>query len=114
MDKQLIANRIRYYRQLAKLSQEGLAEKVGISDVYIRKLESGARTPSLEIIVLLADALDTTPNHLLLPSSTLSSIRNANSGIMDLLADCTPTEFAILHKNMSVLKALLREHLTNK
>ena len=114
MDKNLIAMRIRYYRQLARISQEVLAEKVGVSDVYIRKLEAGARTPSLEIILLLADALDTTPNHLLLPSSDLARIRNANSGVLELLADCSPTEFSVLYENMSVLKRLLRNYIRNQ
>ena len=109
MDKILIARRIRQYRHLEKLSQETLADMVGVSDTYIRKIEAGDRTPSLELIIDLAGALNTTPDHLLLSSSGLD--KTAGSSIMELLNDCTPTEFVILYENMVVLKELLRTHL---
>lgn len=109
MDKTLIARRIRQYRHLEKISQETLADKVGVSDTYIRKLESGARTPSLEMLMMLATALNTTPDHLLLSASGLD--KSAGSSIMELLNDCTPTEFVILYENMAELKELLRTHL---
>lgn len=109
MDKKLIARRIRQYRHLQKLSQEELADRVGVSDTYIRKLEAGERTPSLETIVGLSATLNTTPDHLLLSASVLS--KSANSSILELLNDCTPTEFVILYENMAELKELLRTHL---
>ena len=109
MDKKLIARRIRQYRHLQKLSQEELADRVGVSDTYIRKLEAGERTPSLETIVGLSAALNTTQDHLLLSASVLS--KSANSSILELLNDCTPTEFVILYENMAELKELLRTHL---
>ena len=109
MDKTLIARRIRQYRHLEKISQERLADKGGVSDTYIRKLEAGARTPSLEMVMALAVALNTTPNHLLLPAS--GSDKTSRSSIMELLNDCTPTEFIILYENMAELKELLRTHL---
>ena len=109
MDKKLIARRIRQYRHLEKLSQEHLADKVGVSDTYIRKLEAGARTPSLAVVMALAVALNTTPDHLLLSASALD--KTSRSSIMELLYDCTPTEFVILYENMAELKELLRRHL---
>jgi len=109
MDKKLIARRIRQYRYLEKISQESLADKVGVSDTYIRKLEAGERTPSLKMVMALASALNTTPNHLLLSVSGLD--KTSGSSIMELLNDCTPTEFVILYENMAELKELLRTHL---
>ena len=109
MDKKLVARRIRQCRHLEKISQETLADRVGVSDTYIRKLESGTRTPSLEMIVALAVALNTTPDHLLLSASTLD--KASGSSIMELLNDCSPTEFVILYENMVELKELLRTHL---
>ncbi|MCD7751588.1 MAG: helix-turn-helix transcriptional regulator [Lachnospiraceae bacterium] len=109
MDKMIVARRIKHYRRTANMSQETLAEAVGVSDTYIRKLENGERFPSLEKLVALADALDTTPNHLLLSSTHLS--KREGSSILDLLNDCTPTEFIILYENMSSLKESLRNHI---
>ena len=107
MNQALISKRIQHYRHLAKLTQEQLADLVNTSDTYIRKLESGDRLPSLDMLLKLSSALNTTPNHLLLSSSVLG--KNINSSILDLLSDCTPTEFFILYENMSNLKDLLRE-----
>ncbi len=109
MEHTLISQRIRHFRMLAKLSQEELADLVGATDNHIRKLESGDRLPSLDMILKLSNALNTTPNHLLLSAY---SIRNdARAGIEDLLSDCTPTEFIILYENLSRLKDILREHI---
>ena len=87
----------------------GTADEVGASDTYIRKLEAGDRLPSLDMLIKLSKALDTTPNHLLLSASTLG--KNLGSSIHDLLSDCTPSEFVILYENMAHLKGLLREQM---
>ena len=76
---------------------------------YIRKLEAGVRIPSLDMLLKLSAALNTTPNHLLLSASNLG--KNVNASILDLLSDCTPSEFFVLYENMSNLKELLRERV---
>lgn len=48
---------IRKYRHDAGLTQEDLAEKVGVSRVYIGYVEQGRNTPSLEILGKIAKAL---------------------------------------------------------
>lgn len=109
MDTLLISKRIQHYRHLAKLSQEQLADKVDASDTYIRKLEAGARLPSLDMLLRLSKALNTTPNHLLLSASAIG--KGFNSSILDLLSDCSPSEFFVLYENMANLKDLLRERM---
>lgn len=84
MDNMIIAKRIQHYRHLAKLSQEQLADLVDASDTYIRKLEAGVRIPSLDMLLKLSAALNTTPNHLLLSASNLG--KNVNASILDLLS----------------------------
>ena len=109
MQNTMISKRIQHYRRLAKITQEQLADEVGASDTYIRKLEAGDRLPSLDMLIKLSKALDTTPNHLLLSASTLG--KNLGSSIHDLLSDCTPSVFVILYENMAHLKGLLREQM---
>ena len=109
MENTMISQRIRHYRRMAKLSQEELADRVDVSETYIRKLEAGDRFPSLDMVIKLSQALNTTPDHLLLASSALG--QNKSSGVLDLLSDCTPTEFIILYENMASLKKLLRDHV---
>ena len=109
MENTMISQRIRHYRRMAKMSQEEFADSVDVSETYIRKLEAGDRFPSLDMVIKLSRALSTTPDHLLLSSSVLG--QNKSSGVLDLLSDCTPTEFNILYENMVSLKKLLREHV---
>ena len=78
MENTMISQRIRHYRRMAKLSQEELADRVDVSETYIRKLEAGDRFPSLDMVIKLSQALNTTPDHLLLSSSALG--QNKNSG----------------------------------
>lgn len=109
MENTMISQRIRHYRRVAKIFQEELADSVDVSETYIRKLEAGDRFPSLDMVIKLSQALNTTPDHLLLSSSVLG--QNKSSGVLDLLSDCTPTEFIILYENMASLKKLLRDHV---
>lgn len=53
----IICKKIRKYRHEAGLTQEDLAEKVGVSRVYIGYVEQGRNTPSLEILGKIAKAL---------------------------------------------------------
>ena len=41
MENTMISQSIRHYRRMAKLSQEELADRVDVSETYIRKLEAG-------------------------------------------------------------------------
>jgi len=53
----LFGMRMRELRTSRKLSQEQLAEKVGISPKYMSRIETGSQFPSFGIITKLADAL---------------------------------------------------------
>lgn len=53
----IICKRIKKYRSERGLTQEELAEKVGVSRVYIGYVEQGRNTPSLEILEKITKAL---------------------------------------------------------
>jgi len=53
-----ICKKIKKYRNEKGLTQEDLAEKVGVSRVYIGYVEQGRNTPSLEILEKIAKALN--------------------------------------------------------
>lgn len=55
-----MGNRIRQIRKAAKLTQERLAEKSGLSVEYISRMERGLAQPSFKTIDLMADALNVT------------------------------------------------------
>lgn len=52
-----ICKRIRKYRHEAGLTQESLAEKVGVSRVYIGYVEQGRNTPTLDVLEKISRAL---------------------------------------------------------
>lgn len=57
--------RIRTLRRQHKLTQEELAEQLGISASFMGHLERGSRIASLDTLVALCNTLKTSPQHLL-------------------------------------------------
>ena len=57
-------NRVKQYRQLGHLSQQGLAEKIGVSRQTINMIENDKYNPSLALCLNLAQALGTDLNTL--------------------------------------------------
>ena len=55
--KQDLGQRIQYLRKERKLTQEALAEIVGIDQKNISKIENGSYHPSLSTLKRIADAL---------------------------------------------------------
>lgn len=53
-----IGKRIKQERKNKKLTQEELADIIGVSGISIRKYESEDRKPSLEILLKISDVLD--------------------------------------------------------
>jgi transcriptional regulator with XRE-family HTH domain len=53
-----LGNRIKKARKQLKLTQDGLAERTGLSTKYIQFIESAARKPSLKTLYKLAKALE--------------------------------------------------------
>ena len=60
-----VADRIQNLRKIKGISQEQLAEAIGVSRQAVSKWESEQNTPDLEKIVLLSDVFDVTTDYLL-------------------------------------------------
>jgi len=54
--------RLRTLRKNASLTQQKLADNVGVSRIYIQALESNRRVPSVKLLYRLADELKATVN----------------------------------------------------
>lgn len=55
---------IKHYRTLAGLSQQQLADSVGVSKGFISAIEGGRSVPNLDMLVQIADALNVSPGRL--------------------------------------------------
>ena len=62
--KKLLGLRIRELRKAKNLTQEQLAEKVGIGTANISYIETGRFSPSVETLSKLSDALEVYPYEL--------------------------------------------------
>lgn len=59
-----IGNRVREKRRELKLTQEALAERVGISTSFIGHIERAEKVASVETMMKIAYAMDTTLDYL--------------------------------------------------
>lgn len=88
-----IGARIRSRRKELRLKQNELAEMAELSNNYLSNIENGHSIPSLEAIVRLCAALNTTPDYIL-----LGCIRqnNVSLNIIDNLKLCSEKSLGII------------------
>ena len=56
----MIGKNIKYYRLMRGISQEALAQQIGLNKMAVSNYEMGKRTPDLATIRKIADALQVT------------------------------------------------------
>lgn len=74
----LIGNNIRRYRKANHLTQEQLAEKVGVSTSFCANIERGGRSMSIQVLINLADALHVSVDSLLCDPSVPANNHSEN------------------------------------
>ena len=68
-----IGKRIQECRNLKKITQQLLAEKIDKSVPYISHIETGVKHPSLKTVILIAEALEVTVDQLLYGNQNFDS-----------------------------------------
>lgn len=76
VDYKELGKRIARRRRELGLKQYQVSERAGLSDKYISCIETAKSIPSIEVLVKISDALETTPDTLLL--GTVSNIESEN------------------------------------
>ena len=66
LDYQLIGKRLAACRKARGLKQRDVCEAADINDKYLSNIEHARSIPSLEVLLRLCQALDVTPNEILL------------------------------------------------
>lgn len=108
-----IGTRVQYYRRLNGMSQEELAERTKTNRVHISNVERGEKTPSLELIIDIANALYISTDDLL-AETLFSSNPSKSEREMNFLYDCTKEETNILLESMLAIKNIIRKYKITK
>lgn len=103
MDYYEIGQRIRRIRKAHKLSQEELAEKVGISTTHMSHIETGNTKLSLPVFVDIAEALDVQTDSLLYDEPR-DSITTAMSDIAAILEECDAKQARVISDMVRAMK----------
>lgn len=109
VDYKDIGGRIRTVRTEKEITQERLAELVGVGTTHISHIETGNTVPSLKVLIGIINALDCSADELL-----CIEIEKAKplyeAWLSEELADCSDAERRILSDTLRSLKASLRKN----
>ena len=108
IDSESIGKRVRFFRNEKHLSQEDLAEATNVTQEYIARIEAGVKVPSLDMVLQIANALETTANDLLSDNLNVL-ISDTDKQLHDIFFDCSTVERDLLLRTLKFLKALLSE-----
>lgn len=107
IDYSLVGFHIQTARRSKKITQAELAERIDMSVSYISCIERAKKRISLETMVRIADALDTSVDYFL-----FGNLKAQKSGPADnwakLLSECTPQQEQIIYTMAILLKETLR------
>lgn len=104
-----IGKRIQARRKELKLSQESLAEKIGIGPSHMSHLESGRTVPSMDVFISLCNVLEVSADKLLC-REIVTGKPILSSWLTDLIEDCDATETKILTDILISAKLTLRKN----
>ena len=110
MDYYAIGQRIRKVRKAQKISQETLAEKIGISVTHMSHIETGNTKLSLPVLVDLAEALEVRTDELLYNGNVIERSAAIDS-IVQLLDSCTTQQIRIIEDIIKATKISLDQHI---
>lgn len=103
MDKSLGA-RIKEYRNQKGLTSDKLAVRCNIDTTYLRQIEGGIKTPSLNLFINICNKLEVSPNYLLqdiVKANELSEFPE----LEELWEKCSPKQTAMF---VAILKEAIK------
>lgn len=107
LDYAEIGQRVRKARLAAKITQEQLAEKVGVGTTHISHIETGNSIPSLKLFVDVLNALGLSADAILCDQLNQAGAAFPNL-IAQELADCSEEEIRIFCDMLQAMKKSLR------
>lgn len=109
LNLKLVGKRIKEERIKIKMSQKTLAYRANISVPYLSNIECGKKTLSMDVLIRIANALDTSVDNLLSGVQQKDN-RSYESEVGRLMNDCTSYEKRIIYETVKALKNSLKEN----
>ncbi len=94
MQKEILGNAIRNARIENHLSQEALAEIIGITPTHLKHIESEHRKPSIDVLFKLAETLHLSLDNIVFPEEDTYKLKRQE--VYTLLPFCTEKELQII------------------
>lgn len=108
---ELIGKWVREYRKKQRLTQQALAEKVGLVPSNISHIERGTTKLSIQSLIRIANALHVSAESLLCDNLE-HTIQPFQQEIADIIDDCSPREIRILAEILVASKEIIRNHIS--
>ncbi len=112
LDYAAMGKRIKRLRREQRLSQERLAELIDVSTPHMSNIENGKTKFSLQVLIDLANALNTTPDVLLLDQMK-SQDKTRCMVIEEIdreLSDCTMAQMTLIEESVRNTKKILKSY----
>lgn len=112
IDYVALGKRVKKMRKNQKMSQEKLAELIDVSTPHMSNIENGKTKFSLQVLIDLASALNTTPDVLLLDQMD-SQIQARGMIVEEIsreLSDCTPIQMVMIEEAVRSTKSILKKY----
>ena len=97
------------YRKSMKMTQATLAEKTGVTEQTIRKIEHGDGNPQLDVLYALVTTLQIDPSEIFYPGNKQNN--QARKMLEILLAECSDNQIASL---LPIIRASLDVIISNQ
>jgi transcriptional regulator with XRE-family HTH domain len=104
-----IGGRVRAERTRQSISQEKLAEMVGVGTTHISHIETGNTVPSIRTFIAIVNALNLSSDELL--RNHIIKAKHVLEGEMaEIVEDCSDDEARIIADTVKTLKSSLRRN----
>ena len=106
MDKKELGRRVNIARKDRGLTSEKLSELCHINATYLRQIEAGKKSPSLEVLLTLCREMGVSPNYLL-ASELMPAEEDGVELLLQLYQKATPGQIKIITAMVSSALSVL-------
>ena len=100
----LMGERIRVAREAAGLTQENLADEIGVSGQFISDLERGKVGTSVPRLVRLCEALSVSADYILVRNDIQQNNEVDPMEILTIVNSLSPEESTLMYQNMKLMR----------